>query len=142
VLFRSFTEAHLQRLIVEAGVVPAVNQIEMHPRLPQGEMGAVDEQLGIVTQSWSPLGRGTGLLGEPVVVEVAEAHRVSPAQAILRWHLQLGAVPLPMSSNPSRQRENLDIFGFALTDAELDAISGLATGQRLWDQDPDVHEEF
>jgi 2,5-diketo-D-gluconate reductase A len=137
-----FTQAHLQRLIDETGVVPAVNQIEMHPRLLQGEMRAAHEQLGIVTQSWSPLGRGTGLLGEPAVVKVAEAHGVSPAQAILRWHLQLGALPLPMSSNPSRQRENLDLFGFTLTDAELDAITGLATGQRLWGQDPDVHEEF
>jgi diketogulonate reductase-like aldo/keto reductase len=138
----NFTEAHLRRLIEETGVVPAVNQIEMHPRFPQQELCEVHEQLGIVTQSWSPLGRGTGLLGEPAAVNVAQAHRVSPAQAILRWHHQLGAVPLPMSSDPGRQRENLDIFSFTLTDAELDAISGLTTGQRLWGQDPNVHEEF
>jgi len=137
----NFTAAHLRRLIDETGVVPAVNQIEMHPRFGQEQMRAVHEELGIVTESWSPLGRGTGLLADPTVVAIATAHGVTPAQAILRWHVQLGAVPLPLSSDPVRQRENLEIVDFALTERELDDLRRLEAG-RLWDQDPDTYEEF
>jgi 2,5-diketo-D-gluconate reductase A len=137
----NFTEAHLRRLIDETGVVPAVNQIEMHPGLDQAQVRAVHEGLGIVTESWSPLGRGTGLLADATVVAIAAAHNVTPAQAILRWHIQLGAVPLPLSTDPTRQRENLDILDFTLTDQDLAALSRLRTG-RLWNQDPDTYEEF
>jgi diketogulonate reductase-like aldo/keto reductase len=136
----NFTEAHLHRLIDETGVVPAVNQIELHPYFPQERMRAVHDELGIRTESWSPLSRG-GLLDEPVVVEIAEAHGVSPAQVVLRWHLQLGVVPIPMSSNPQRQRQNIDLAGFTLTDEQVAALSGLEKG-RLKGQDPDVYEEF
>jgi diketogulonate reductase-like aldo/keto reductase len=136
----NFTEAHLHRLIDETGVVPAVNQIEMHPYFPQERMRAVHGELGIRTESWSPLGRG-GLLAEPAVVSAAEAHGVSPAQVVLRWHLQLGAVPIPMSSNAQRQRQNIDLGGFTLTDEQLGTLSGLERG-RLKGQDPDVYEEF
>ena len=136
----NFTEAHLHRIIDETGVVPAVNQIELHPYFPQEQMRAVHDELGIRTESWSPLGRG-GLLDEPAVVDIAEAHGVSPAQAVLRWHLQLGVVPIPMSSNPQRQRQNIDLAGFALTDEQVTALSALEKG-RLKGQDPDVYEEF
>jgi diketogulonate reductase-like aldo/keto reductase len=136
----NFTEAHLTRLIDETGVVPAVNQVELHPYFPQAALREFHAAHGIVTESWSPLGRGD-LLKEPAIAGIAEAHGVSPGQVVLRWHTQLGAVPIPASSNPSRRRENIDVFGFELTADEVAAISGLERG-RIWDQDPDVHEEF
>jgi 2,5-diketo-D-gluconate reductase A len=136
----NFTAAQLRRLIDETGVVPAVNQIEMHPHFPQPQLRAVHAELGIVTEAWSPLGRGD-LLAEPTVVEIAEAHRATPAQVVLRWHLQLGSLPIPMSSNPQRQRQNIDLAGFALPDEQVTALSALEKG-RLKGQDPDVYEEF
>ena len=136
----NFTEAHLRRIIDETGVVPAVNQIELHPHFPQPRMREVHAELGICTEAWSPLGRGD-LLTEPAVVEIAEAHRTSPAQVVLRWHLQLGVVPIPMSSNPQRQRQNIDLAGFSLSDEQVTALSGLERG-RLKGQDPDVYQEF
>ncbi|MFK0099837.1 aldo/keto reductase [Streptomyces sp. NPDC091040] len=136
----NFTVEHLKRLEEETGVVPAVNQIELHPRLPQEELRAAHAALGIVTQSWSPLGRGRDLLADPDVVAVAEAHGVTPGQAVLRWHTQLGAVPIPKSADPGRQRENLDLFGFELTPEELGRIS---SGPReRFGGDPEEHEEF
>jgi diketogulonate reductase-like aldo/keto reductase len=136
----NFTEAHLRRLVDETGVVPALNQVEMHPYFPQAALREVHAELGIVTESWSPLGRGE-LLAEPAVVRLAEAHGVTPAQAVLRWHVQLGAVPIPKSADPERQRTNIDLFGFELTDDEVAALSGLERG-RIWDQDPETYEEF
>ena len=136
----NFTEAHLRRIIDETGVVPAVNQVELHPHFPQQQLRAVHAELGILTESWSPLGRG-GLLGEPAIGEIAQAHRVSPAQVVLRWHLQLGVVPIPMSADAQRQRQNLDVFGFTLTEQEMATLSGMQRG-RMNDQDPDVYEEF
>jgi len=138
----NFTPKHLNRLIDETAVVPAVNQIELHPQFPQAAQLAADESLGIVTESWSPLAdQRSGLTSHPVIVTVARAHHVTPSQAVLRWHLQRGAVPIPKSSNPERQRENLDVFNFELTDAEIQSISSLESG-RLWGADPDDHEEF
>ncbi len=138
----NFTSKHLSRLIDETSVVPAVNQIELHPQFPQAAQLAVDESLGIVTESWSPLAdQRSGLTTHPVITTVARAHHVTPSQAVLRWHLQRGAVPIPKSSNPERQRENLDVFSFELADAEIQSISSLESG-RLWGADPDDHEEF
>jgi len=137
----NFTEAHLQRLADETGVVPVVNQVELHPYFPQAELRAVHERMGIVTESWSPLAKQSELLTEAVVADVAAAHGRTPTQVVLRWHVQLGAVPVPKSADPGRQRENLDVFDFELTDAEVAAISGLERG-RLWDGDPETHEEF
>jgi len=137
----NFTEAPLQRLADETGVVPVVNQVELHPYFPQAELRAVHERMGIVTESWSPLAKQSELLTESVVTEIARAHGKTPTQVVLRWHVQLGAVPVPKSADPGRQRENLDVFDFELTEAEVVAISGLERG-RLWDGDPETHEEF
>lgn len=136
----NFTETHLRRLVDETGVVPVMNQVEMHPYFPQAALREVHAELGVVTESWSPMGRGE-LLAEPTVVRIAEAHGVTPAQAILRWHVQLGAVPIPKSADPERQRTNLDLFGFELSDDEVAALSALERG-RIWDQDPETYEEF
>lgn len=136
----NFTPAHLDRLSEETGVMPSVNQIELHPHFPQPEQREADAARGIATISWSPLGRGSGILADPVVTGLARTHGVTPAQVVLRWHLQLGAIPIAKSATPERQRANLDIFGFALTAAEMAAISGLERG-RLGG-DPDTHEEF
>lgn len=136
----NFTADHLARLEEETGVLPAVNQIEMHPRLPQEELRAVHAARGIVTESWSPLGRGRDLLADPAVTAAAEAHGVTPGRAVLRWHTQLGAIPIPKSADPGRQRENLDLFGFELTPDELARIT--AGPQERFGGDPEVHEEF
>ncbi|TQL47378.1 diketogulonate reductase-like aldo/keto reductase [Homoserinimonas aerilata] len=138
----NFTPTQLQRLIDETGVTPAVNQVELHPNFPQGELREFHAAHGIRTQSWSPLGsRHADFTTVPTIVDVAAAHGVTPSQAVLRWHIQLGSVPIPRSGDAGRQRENLDVFGFELTDAEITAISALESG-RLWDGDPDTHEEF
>ncbi|MFC7987163.1 aldo/keto reductase [Streptomyces sp. NPDC057336] len=136
----NFTAGHIERLEKETGVLPSVNQIELHPLFPQEELRAFHERKGIRTESWSPLGRGSDLLDDPAVAAVAGAHDVTPAQAVLRWHTQLGAVPIPKSADPARQRANLDVFGFALDDAQLRAVSERA--HRRIGGDPEAHEEF
>ncbi len=139
----NFTEAHLRRAIEETGVTPAVNQIELHPYFPQPEMQRVHDDLGVVTESWSPLGKRQAPFGEPPIAGAAERHGVTPGQVILRWQLQQGNLPIPKSATPSRQRENLDVFGFELTDDEMAAITGLARPDgRLFGGDPDTHEEM
>jgi 2,5-diketo-D-gluconate reductase A len=137
----NFTPEHLDRILDATGVAPAVNQVELHPYFPQADLRAVHQRLGIVTESWSPLAKQSELLSEEPVTAAAAAHGVSAGQVVLRWHVQLGAVPVPKSGDPDRQRENLDVFGFALTDDEVQAISALERG-RLWDGDPDTHEEM
>ncbi|KOG17734.1 aldo/keto reductase [Streptomyces viridochromogenes] len=136
----NFTAGHIERLGKETGVLPSVNQIELHPLFPQAELRAFHADRGIVTESWSPLGRGTDLLDDPVVGAVAEAHGVTPGQVVLRWHVQLGAVPIPKSGDPGRQRANLDVFGFELSPAQMTAITDRA--HRRLGGDPEVHEEF
>jgi diketogulonate reductase-like aldo/keto reductase len=139
----NFTQAHLRRIIDDTGVTPAVNQIELHPYFPQAQMRAVNEGLGIRTQAWSPLGKRQAPFGETPVVDAAAAHGVTPGQVILRWHVQLGSLPLPKSATPERQRQNLDVFGFELSEAEVEAITGLGREDgRLFGGDPDTHEEM
>lgn len=139
----NFTEEHLDRIIEATGVTPAVNQVEIHPRFSQEQMVAAHERLGIVTESWSPLGKGTVDLTAEPIAEASREHGVTPAQVVLRWHIERGLLPLPKSASPQRQRENLDIFGFELSPAQVQAISsmGVADGRRF-DGDPDVHEEM
>ncbi len=139
----NFKEDHLRRIIHETGVTPAVNQIELHPFFPQPEMRKVDHALGIVTESWSPLGRRQAPFTEPAVAGPARRLGVKPAQVILRWQVQLGCLPIPKSASPERQRSNLDVFGFDLTDEEMAAISALARPDgRLFGGDPEIHEEM
>lgn len=136
----NFTEAHLGRLKSETGVVPVVNQIELHPAWSQGHLREVDSRNDIVTESWSPLGRGLPLERYPAVAEAARNHGVTPAQAVLRWHLQLGALPIPKASSIEHQRENLDVFGFELSKDEMSALGAIE--QVRMDEDPEVFEEF
>jgi 2,5-diketo-D-gluconate reductase A len=139
----NFTEQHLQRLIDETGVTPAVNQIELHPYFPQSQMRAVHERLGIRTEAWSPLGKRQAPFEERPVAQAAQRHGVTPGQVILRWHRQLGSLPIPKSASPERQRQNLELGGFELTDDEMAAITGLARADgRLFGGDPDTHEEM
>ncbi len=137
----NFTEAMLTELIEETGVVPAVNQVELHPYFPQTALRAFHAEHGIRTESWSPLARRSELLNEQLLQELAVVHDVTPTQLVLRWHVQLGSTPIPKSADPDRQRENADVFGFRLSDEQVEAISGLERG-RLWDGDPDTHEEM
>jgi 2,5-diketo-D-gluconate reductase A len=139
----NFTEEHLTRIIDDTGVAPAVNQVELHPRFPQEKLRGVHERLGIRTEAWSPMGKRRAPLDEDVVTAAADAHGVTPGQVVLRWHVQLGSLPIPKSADPRRHANNLDVFGFALTDAEVAAISGLAEPDgRLFGGDPDTHEEM
>ena len=139
----NFTAEHLTRIIDETGVTPSVNQIELHPYFPQVEMRQVDEKLGIRTESWSPLGKRQAPFQEPPVAAAAERYGVTPGQVILRWQVQLGALPIPKSATPERQRQNLDVFGFELTDDEVAAITALGRHDgRLFGGDPDTHEEM
>ncbi|WP_295656291.1 aldo/keto reductase [uncultured Nocardioides sp.] len=139
----NFTGDHLARIVEETGVTPVVNQVELHPYFPQEEMRAVHAGLGVLTESWSPLGKRQAPFTEPPVAAAARAHGVQPGQVILRWQVQLGAVPIPKSATPERQRENLDVFGFRLTDEEMAAITALGRPDgRLFGGDPETHEEM
>ncbi|CAN7373285.1 aldo/keto reductase [Arthrobacter sp. LjRoot78] len=125
----NFQPAHLERLLETAEVVPAVNQVELHPWLQQDELRALHDRLGIRTEAWSPLGRGQ-VLEDPVVVELAAAHGRTAAQVILRWHVQLGNVVIPKASSYSRIRENLDVFGFTLDASDMAALAALERNHR------------
>ena len=138
----NFLPEHLDRLIKETGVVPAMNQIELHPFYQQAEQRAYHEQHGIVTESWSPLGRGEDLLKNEQLGTIAAARGKSISQIVLRWHVQLGGVPIPRSQSEEHQRENLEIFDFELSEAEMKVIAELPSTGPLWDQDPAEYEEF
>lgn len=127
----NFLPEHLDRIVAETDVAPAVNQVEMHPFLPQADQRAANARHGTVTQSWTPLGRGSDLLERTEITEIAGKHGRSPAQVVLRWHRELGAVPIPKSATPERFRSNLDIFDFELDADDLDHIATLETGERL-----------
>ena len=139
----NFTAEHLRTIIDDTGVTPSVNQVELHPRFPQEKMRRIHDELGIRTEAWSPMGKRRAPLDEDVVTAAAQEHGVSPGQVILRWHVQLGSLAIPKSTDPERQRQNLDVFGFELTDAQMAAVSGLAEDDgRLFGGDPDTHEEM
>ncbi|WP_414500560.1 aldo/keto reductase [Zymobacter sp. IVIA_12111.31 C1] len=139
----NFLPEHLQRLIDETGVTPSINQIELHPYFPQAEQRAWDTAHGIVTESWSPLGRASAVLQDPTLKVIADRHGKSIPQIILRWHTQLGAIPIPKASSDARQIENLSLFDFTLTDDDMAKIATLARPDgRIADQDPARYEEF
>ncbi|MET8645612.1 aldo/keto reductase [Streptomyces sp. NPDC004675] len=120
----NFQPAHLRRLVDGASLPPAVNQIELHPGLQQSELRALHTELGIATEAWSPLAQGA-VLGDDAITTIAQRLDRSPAQVVLRWHLQLGNIVIPKSVTPARIRENLDVFDFTLSDDEMAAITTL-----------------
>lgn len=139
----NFLPAHLERLRDEVGELPSVNQIELHPYFPQARARAFHESLGIRTESWSPLARKLRVVDEPILADLARETGRSVAQIVLRWHLQLGAIPIPKAASQARQRENLAVFDFALDEGQMARISSLARPDgRQADQDPAVYEEF
>ncbi|MDX2561112.1 aldo/keto reductase [Streptomyces sp. TX20-6-3] len=132
----NFQPAHLKRLLDSSGLVPAVNQIELHPALQQRELRELHAAHSIATEAWSPLAQGA-VLAEPAIVDIAARHGKSPAQVVLRWHLQLGNVVIPKSVTPARIRENIDVFDFALSAEEMAALGALDRGLRTG-PDPDT----
>lgn len=138
----NFLPEHLERLERETGVRPVVNQIELHPYFPQNEQLAYHRDHGIITEAWSPIGRAKALLEEQVIVEIAAAHGISPAQAVLAWHVARGSVAIPKASSLEHQKANLEAASVVLDDAEVEAITALGREDgRLFDADPRSHEE-
>lgn len=139
----NFEPEHLDRLIKETGITPAVNQLEVHPYWTQERMVAEDQKRGIVTEAWSPLGRGSAALKEPLIQKLAQKYGKNVGQIVLRWHTQRGIVPIPKASNLVHQRGNLEIFDFSLAPDEVAAITALnrIDGQ-IDNQDPNEYEEF
>jgi 2,5-diketo-D-gluconate reductase A len=132
----NFGPEHLGRVIAETGETPAINQVELHPYFQQHGLRREHEQLGVVTEAWSPLAQGS-VLDDPAIVEIAAAHNRTTGQVVVRWHLQLGNVVIPKSVTPERIEQNLDVLDFELSEAEMDAIERLDRGQRIG-PDPDT----
>ena len=138
----NFTAEHLDHIIEATGVTPVLNQVELHPYFNQAELRAVHASKGIVTQPWSPLGKRKPAYDEPQIADAAAAHGVTPAQVVLRWHVQHGLVPLPKSATVERQASNLDVFGFELSADEMARIDSLTRDDGRWfGGDPATHEE-
>lgn len=139
----NFEPEHLDKIIEETGITPAVNQIEIHPYWVQERMVRANKERGIITEAWSPLGRGNDALKESTITELGEKYGKTPAQIILRWHAQREIIPIPKSRNLQHQRENLAIFDFELTKVEIERINRLEkVDGRIDDQDPNEYEEF
>ncbi|MFK5583392.1 aldo/keto reductase [Serinicoccus sp. LYQ131] len=139
----NYTEAHLREVLAATGESPVLNQVECHPLFPQQEMLDVHRELGILTQAWSPLGKRQAQYDAPAVAEAAARTGATPAQVILRWHLDRGVMPLPKSGTPERQRANLDVLDLHLTEVEVAAITALGRPDgRLFGGDPETHEEM
>ncbi|MDO3411512.1 aldo/keto reductase [Saccharibacillus sp. CPCC 101409] len=141
----NFLPEHNERIIRETGVAPVLNQVELHPYFEQEHQRTEDGKHGIVTESWSPLGRGKGesVLEDAAVQAIAAEYGKTPTQIVLRWHTQLGAVPIPKAGSPEHQRENIDIFDFELTPEQMKTVSAFSKdNKRLWGQDPAEYEEF
>jgi 2,5-diketo-D-gluconate reductase A len=124
----NFTPAHLERLIAETGITPAVNQIQLNPYIVRDEQRAVNARLGIVTESWSPLAPKSTLLTDAGILAIAGAHGRTAGQVVLRWHVQQGLVAIPKSKTPERMEQNLAVFDFELSDAEMAAVSAYSQG--------------
>jgi diketogulonate reductase-like aldo/keto reductase len=139
----NFLPDYLDRLISATGVTPSVNQVELHPYFDQPEQRAADRARGVLTQAWTPIGKGKALFAEPQITAIAQKHSRSAAQVVLRWHLQLGVLPIPKSANADRRKQNLAVTDFELDAADMAAIAELARPDgRLFDGDPRTHEEF
>jgi 2,5-diketo-D-gluconate reductase A len=137
----NFTEHHLRRVFRESDIRPAVNQIEVHPFLTQTALCAFCAEHEIAVEAWSPLARGRELLTDPELLEVSKRHGKTPAQVVLRWHIQKGHIVFPKSVTPARIRENIDIFGFELTGEDVERISALDRNQRTG-PDPDKFDSI
>jgi 2,5-diketo-D-gluconate reductase A len=124
----NFQVEHLERLARETAVTPAVNQIELHPYLLNDQVHRYGEDHGIATEAWSPIAQG-GVLDDPVITEIADRIGRTPAQVVLRWHLERGSIVFPKSTTPSRIQENFELFGFELEDADIEAIAALNKGE-------------
>lgn len=135
----NFTIAHLQKLLDETGTVPAVNQVELHPRLAQPALREFHSLHGIVTEAWAPIGQGKGLLDDATIKEMAERYGKSPAQVVLRWHVQIGDIAIPKSVTPARIRENIDVFDFELSPTDVALLSELGPEERIG-PDPDTFD--
>lgn len=139
----NFLPEHLERLRAETGELPEVNQIELHPYFPQTEQRAYHRANGIITEAWSPLGRKSDLLTNPIITGIAAERGITPAQTVLAWHVYNATLPIPKSRSVERQRENLNIFDVPLTQGDIQLIATLAHSDgRLANQDPAVHQEF
>lgn len=139
----NFLPEHIDRLEDETGVRPVVNQIEMHPYFPQDEALAYHREKDILVEAWSPVGRGASGVTEPVVLQIARRHDISPVAAILAWHVARGVIPLPKSTDPVRQAQNLGAASVRLSDEEVASITALGRPDgRLKNQDPAEYEEF
>lgn len=136
----NFLPEHLEKLIDATSVIPAVNQIELHPHLQQHASREYHAQQGIATEAWSPLGSGKGLLEVPAIVAIAQKHNRTPAQIVLRWHIQLGNVVIPKSVTPSRIKENIDVFDFSLDTEDIAAISALNEDRRVGSNPANVND--
>jgi 2,5-diketo-D-gluconate reductase A len=121
----NFHPDHLRRLLDKSEVVPVVNQVELHPYLQQTDVRKANEELGVVTEAWSPLAKGGDLLHDPTITALSDKHGVAPAQVVLRWHMQLGTVAIPKSVTPARIRANIDVFGFELDEQDMAMIATL-----------------
>jgi diketogulonate reductase-like aldo/keto reductase len=138
----NFLPEYLERLERETGMLPVVNQVELHPYFNQAEQRTFDAAHGILTEAWSPLGRATAVLHDPLLDTIADKYGKNVGQIVLRWELQLDVLPIPKSSTPSRQASNLDIFDFELSKEDMDAINGLSKPDgRYKGQDPATYEE-
>ena len=135
----NFLPEHLDRLIEATSVIPAVNQIELHPHLQQLASREYHAEQGIATEAWSPLGQGKGLLEVPAIVAIAQKHGRTPAQIVLRWHIQLGNVVIPKSVTPSRIKENIEVFDFSLDTEDIAAISALNEDRRIGPDPATLH---
>lgn len=139
----NFLPEHLDRLEKETGVLPVINQVELHPYFNQQAQREYNQAHGILTQDWSPLGRASEMLGNPTLKTIAARYHKNVGQLILRWELQLGTLPIPKSSTPSRQAGNLDLFDFEINAEDMATINGLSRPDgRLKNQDPAVYQEF
>ncbi|MER6328974.1 aldo/keto reductase [Streptomyces sp. NPDC014983] len=127
----NFLPEHLRRLADETSVIPAVNQIELHPHLQQHAAREYHAEQGIRTEAWSPLGQGKGLLEVPAIVAIGQKHNRTPAQVVLRWHIQQGTIVIPKSVTPSRIKENIEVFDFSLDEEDLAAIGALNEDRRI-----------
>lgn len=139
----NFLPEHLNKLRDETGVLPAINQIELHPYFNQAQMRQFDKENGIITMDWSPLGRASSVLQNETLIELSKKYNKSVGQTILRWEHQLDTIPIPKSSSPIRQRENMNIFDFEISNSDMEKINALTRPDgRNKNQDPAVYEEF